>query len=414
MSGAARFDRRVYLGSHPVLFAVLAATRRWPVLRLGSMVLAHSTEAYVAALTRVPLDRTAEGTTGGAARAVSAGEVLFDQTGVEHRAARRALAARLGTAGVEALRPVWRSVLERRLRGSVPAPVEVVGLAAELAGATAAALLDVAADPLELAGAARAAAAATARAHLPGVRRPGTAGRARRAAAALTAVLARGRPVDNRSGPSSRDENGLAAMVAVAAVNTTVAALPRAAAWCAKEGWWDRALDPDPEVRLALAAELLRLTAPTPVLPRVAAGPGDVGGCPVRAGDRLLLVARHAAGAHRRGAVSPQVASLVFGAGPHACPGAALARAQLADALAALGACRPVVGRARVDRRSALPGWRELWLHPTTTTPAALDAATSRTAGRTAAPLPAAGGTPRRDTQPGGTPRRDTQPGGAA
>jgi cytochrome P450 len=97
----------------------------------------------------------------------------------------------------------------------------------------------------------------------------------------------------------------------------------------------------------------------------------------------LLLVARHAVDAHRSdpnplAPASPQVAQLVFGAGPHACPGAKLARAQMADLLAALAPYRPVVTRARADRRSALPSWRSLVIratrptgsgeHPPTTT----------------------------------------------
>ncbi|MEV4443462.1 hypothetical protein AB0K09_31610, partial [Streptomyces sp. NPDC049577] len=48
----------------------------------------------------------------------------------------------------------------------------------------------------------------------------------------------------------------------------------------------------------------------------------------------------------------------------HACPGARLARAQLGDALAVLAAHRPVVVRARPDRRAALPGWRSLTVRP--------------------------------------------------
>lgn len=110
-----------------------------------------------------------------------------------------------------------------------------------------------------------------------------------------------------------------------------------------------------------LAAELLRLTAPSPILPRVAAADAEVAGCPLRRGDRLVLVARHAAEAHRAVPGQPAAAAqAVFGAGPHACPGARLARVQLTDFLTALAPYRPAVLRARVDRHSALPGYAAL------------------------------------------------------
>ncbi|MGW0185796.1 cytochrome P450 [Streptomyces sp. NPDC003362] len=110
-------------------------------------------------------------------------------------------------------------------------------------------------------------------------------------------------------------------------------------------------------------SELLRVIAPSPLLPRVAASDADLSGCPVRAGDRLILIARHAARAHSdppdaRHPAPPATAQLVFGAGTHACPGARLARAQLDDTLAALAPYRPAVVRALVDRGAALPGWR--------------------------------------------------------
>jgi cytochrome P450 len=150
-------------------------------------------------------------------------------------------------------------------------------------------------------------------------------------------------------------------MLAVAAINTTVAGLPRAAAWCADAGLWEYA-ETAPEV---LTSELLRVIAPTPLLPRVAAAAGTVAGRPVRRGDRLILIARHAVGAHHRDPspsdpAPPQVAQLVFGAGPHACPGARLARLQMIDALTALAPYRPVVHTARADRTSALPSWATL------------------------------------------------------
>ncbi|MFF1414788.1 cytochrome P450 [Streptomyces sp. NPDC058289] len=355
---ARRRDRRVYLRSHPLLFALLAATRGRPVRRLGGgTLLVHGTAAYREALTRLPLDRTAPGTTGGAARAARVEDVLFDQEGSGHRAGRRELAELLGAAGTRELRPAWHPLLLRRL---APLPlggtVDLVPLARELAGSVVYALLrpgageGTGASPLALAEAAAEAAAASVRSHLPGPPRPGAGAAAIRAAERLRVLL----------GPGA---DARAAMLAVAAVNTTVAALPRAVAWCADAGLWDQAADP--ALCPALADELLRVTAASPLLPRVAAAEGSVGGCPVRAGDRLLLVARHAAGAHLRDPdgrrpAEPSVARLVFGAGQHACPGARLAREQLIGVLAALAPHRPVVTRARVDRRAALPGWRSL------------------------------------------------------
>jgi cytochrome P450 len=357
MSRARRRDRRVYLASHPVLFTLLAMTRGAPVVRLGRTVLVHGAQGVRDALTRVPLDRTAAGTTGGAARRLDAGGLLFDQEGTAHRRTRRQLADDLGTAGVNRLRPVWAAVLERRLRPLAHgASVDVVPLAAEIAGATAAALLRVEVDPLALARAAADAAATAVRDHLPGLpKRDGTRA-ARSAAERLTALLA---DADQPSGP--------AAMLAVAAVNTVVAALPRAVAWCADERLWDVAADPDR--RSTLVDELLRVIAPSPLLPRVPAAAGTVDGCPVRAGDRLALVVRHAVHAHRAGPdltdpAPPQVAQLVFGAGPHACPGARIARAQLSDTLAAFAPYRPAVVRSRADRHAALPGWASLVVRP--------------------------------------------------
>ncbi|MER7046381.1 cytochrome P450 [Streptomyces jumonjinensis] len=361
LRAACRRDRRVYTRSHPLLFALLAAVRRRPVVRLGRAVLVNGTGAYRHALTRIPLNRTAAGTTGGAARELSGGGLLFDQEGAGHRDARRGLAEELGAAGVERLRPVWREVLTRRLAPlGAGDEVDLVPLARELAGASVRALLDTEADTSALASAAADAAAAAVRDHLPGPRRPGAARAAAGATARLEALLADG----------GNGDAALRAMLAVAAVNTTVAALPRAAAWCADAGLWAEAADD--RLRPALVSELLRVTAPSPLLPRVAAADGVVGGCPVRAGDRLILVARHAVGAHSdppdaRRPAGPALSQLVFGAGAHACPGARLARAQLDDTLAALAPYRPTVVRSRADRHAALPGWRSLTVRATTT-----------------------------------------------
>ncbi|MDD9379577.1 hypothetical protein M8Z33_23550 [Streptomyces sp. ZAF1911] len=140
---ARRRDRRVYLRSHPLLFALLAATRGRPVRRLGGgTLLVHSTAAYREALTRLPLDRTAPGTTGGAARAARVEGVLFDQEGSGHRAGRRELAELLGASGTRELRAVWHPLLLRRLAPlALGGTVDLVPLARELAGSVVHALL---------------------------------------------------------------------------------------------------------------------------------------------------------------------------------------------------------------------------------------------------------------------------------
>ncbi|QKW20819.1 hypothetical protein HUT16_18695 [Kitasatospora sp. NA04385] len=140
----------------------------------------------------------------------------------------------------------------------------------------------------------------------------------------------------------------------MAAVNTTLAALPRAVAWCARDRLWDRAHRDAP----ALAAELLRRTAASPVLPRAAAADATVLGHRIRRGDRLLLVARHAAQAHRDTPAHPHATRAPFGLGPHSCPGAALARAQLALLLTTLAPHHPRVLRTAPHPTSALPSYR--------------------------------------------------------
>ncbi|RKE20365.1 cytochrome P450 [Streptomyces sp. TLI_171] len=348
---ARRADRAVYLRSHPVLFALLAATRHRPVLRLGRTVLVHHPDAYRQILTRVPLDRTAEHTTGGTAARLTGGTLLFDQAGPEHRASRRALAHRLGSEGVAELRPRWQQLLADEL-GDLTGPVDLVPVVRRLAGTTAAALTGSAADPVELAVAAERVAAATARTHLPSLLpRPGAQRRARAAAARLARLL-----------PDPQE-----AMLAVAAVNTTLAALPRAVAWCSRAGLWDDAAADAP----ALAAELLRRTAPSPVLPRAAAADATVLGHRIRRGDRLLLIARHAAQAHRDTADHPLAARAPFGLGPHTCPGAALARTQLADLLAVLAPHRPRVLRTVPDPAGALPSYRRCLIRAREAAPSA-------------------------------------------
>lgn len=347
VSQARRRDRQVYTAAHPALFALLSAVRRRPVQRLGSRVVVSGYDEVRAVLTKVPLDRTDERTTGGAIRKHEGEGALFDQSGSEHRASRRALAERLTFRGILDLKRHYRPVLDDAVDAlRAGAEVDVCGLADAVSGRTVAALLGLELAPgegAELARAARRTAASAAASELPSLR-----------------------PTpyrDHLADAFGGRVDPLGKMLALAAVTTTYATLPRAVAWVADEGWWDDCRDD--ARRAVLVDELLRVLAPTPLLPRVAAGPATVGGHRVTPDDQLLLVVRHAVDAHRRDPsvddpAPTAVSRLVFGAGPHACPGAALARAQLDDTLAILALQAPRVVRSVPDRGAALPAWREL------------------------------------------------------
>ena len=163
MSKGRRRDRLVYLRSHPFLFALLSATRFAPTVRLGRTVLVHGTDAFLDGLTRVRLDRTAPGSTGGIARAAGASDLLFDEEGPEHRATRRSVGRALD---VGRLAPAWRAVLRQRLQPLADnGTVDVVSVAVELTGVTTAALLNVGADAVHLALTARRTAADATRGH---------------------------------------------------------------------------------------------------------------------------------------------------------------------------------------------------------------------------------------------------------
>jgi cytochrome P450 len=94
------------------------------------------------------------------------------------------------------------------------------------------------------------------------------------------------------------------------------------------------------ELRRRIVGELLRYEPPVPLLPRLATGPGTIGGVEVPAGT-LLVAGLAAANRDPDVYVEPDVFDpdreegelLTFGFGPKFCPGWNLARSQLLAAL---------------------------------------------------------------------------------
>jgi cytochrome P450 len=123
-------------------------------------------------------------------------------------------------------------------------------------------------------------------------------------------------------------------------------------------------LKADPKIINGLVEEVLRYEPPVDITGRIASGEGDVGGCPVHAGQSLMVSLR---GANRDPAVfddphrfdvsrkhRPHVA---FGGGAHICIGAPLARLEAQVALVKLFERFQDLKLADPD---AAPKWRTL------------------------------------------------------
>lgn len=135
----------------------------------------------------------------------------------------------------------------------------------------------------------------------------------------------------------------MVASVMLAANETTTGALCGTIMYLVRKPELQSELRSDPSLIPALVEEGLRLTSPAQALFRTATAATEVGGAQIVKGDHLYL--RFAA-ANRDSArfdeplcphlSRPDKRHLAFGRGPHVCPGAPLARAELQIALESL------------------------------------------------------------------------------
>ncbi|MFC8917737.1 hypothetical protein ACFT5C_18390 [Streptomyces sp. NPDC057116] len=129
-------------------------------------------------------------------------------------------------------------------------------------------------------------------------------------------------------GLDEAEARGAVGLFLLTGTETLVSFVPRLVALA-----HDTGRGPD-EITDALVEEALRVTSPTPVMLRSAAGAGWIGGVRVEAGERVVIVTLLCTGAY--GPFSPDrdpsetagLRRLWFGAGPHFCLGMPLAMAE--------------------------------------------------------------------------------------
>jgi cytochrome P450 len=152
-----------------------------------------------------------------------------------------------------------------------------------------------------------------------------------------------------------REARGLASLLLVAGTGTAASAMARGVALLHDTGQ-QHVLRANPNLMPSAVREVLRVTTPAPVIGRHLTSDVEMEGRHLRAGERVLMLtycANNAVGRFDvRRSPAPQIRQLWFGAGPHVCLGAPLARAEITYLLQTL---LKVERPWRVVRRHASP-----------------------------------------------------------
>jgi cytochrome P450 len=158
---------------------------------------------------------------------------------------------------------------------------------------------------------------------------------------------------------------GVATLLAIAGTETGASSLSRTVAILHDTGQQHLLVD-RPDLLPGAVREGLRVTTPAPVIGRHVAKDAEIGGHAVAAGSRVMMLTYVADNSVGRFDVTrayvPETRQLWFGAGPHLCLGAAVARVQLTRLLESVTAGgRPyrVVSR-RPARRVLVPTYASL------------------------------------------------------
>ncbi|MBE1534522.1 cytochrome P450 [Actinomadura algeriensis] len=364
------WERRLYLAAHPVAYPLLRGlARRGPVVRVPGVgvVVNDAAVARGVLMDGETFRKDGPGSPGELWTPVLGPSVLLNMEGEAHRALRRRLTDLFTPAYADELcGRVLAAPLDRlRDRLASGAPVDLVDAARVLAGAVISEVigLDLAAEGefrrlFERGERIVAMVSLRTRRLSPAqIRRAravldplGDAAAKSYAAGDETTVMGRMRTL----GLSADEARGAAGAFFLTGTETVATFVPRVVALLADsgrlagapaDGFLDRAID-----------EAMRVTTPTPVMLRSVHRAAEIGGAPVRPGDRILIATHNCCRAlgpfdpdrpH-----PPELRRLWFGAGPHFCIGYPLAMAQIRRVVRTVLDATPL----RIVERSAARG----------------------------------------------------------
>lgn len=355
---ASWWETRVWLAADPAFFALLRLAGRFSVVRLGRLgVLVNDARIGRAILLDSARFRTVgPGTHGELINEVMGPRGLLNMDGQDHESLRRTLAD-LFSAGPSARlaeQTSARPIAEAAARLEAGETVDLARLIRIVTGRTSYALLG-APDPvdgdegyLRMYRLGEELLSMTTDAARHGIRPE-----RKRRAIELVEALAAGAQAGWESGGDSalarlralgldyEEAKALVVIIILAGTETVSSGLPRSIALLVDSGEWARLPADDPAAIDAAIEACLRLVTPSPMIVRSCVEACEVRGHRFRVGQRILLSVY---GMTRTGALFPgrdpealaigepldrDLRHIWFGAGPHFCIGALLAKAQL-------------------------------------------------------------------------------------